>query len=145
MPQLPVVYKWTGTPPDPLAHPDLYDGLIWRRLAAYFFDAAIIGLLLLAGWFSLMILGVLSFGLLLPLVPVLVALIPIAYHAIQVGGRQHATFGMRLRSRGPHMDRRRPGYRPGLPDGRAVLRHPGLHLSADPAGSTVQRPAPYRA
>ncbi len=96
MPQLPVVYKWTGTPPDPLAHPDLYDGLIWRRLAAYFFDAAIIGLLLLAGWFSLMILGVLSFGLLLPLVPVLVALIPIAYHAIQVGGRQHATFGMRL-------------------------------------------------
>jgi len=40
--------------------------------------------------------GVLSFGLLLPLVPLLVGLIPVAYHALQVGGHHHATFGMRV-------------------------------------------------
>src|SRR5258706_10162574 len=72
MPQLPVPYRWKGAPPDPLAHPALYDGLIWRRLFAYIVDCVIIGLLLTAGWVSLTILGVLSFGLLLPVVPVLV-------------------------------------------------------------------------
>lgn len=96
MPQLPVIYTWTGTPPDPLSHPDLYDGLLWRRVAAYLFDCCVIGLLLFAGWSSLVVVGLLSFGLLLPLVPLLVALIPIAYHALQVGSRHHATFGMRL-------------------------------------------------
>jgi uncharacterized RDD family membrane protein YckC len=96
MPQLPVTWTWTGPPPDPLAHPDLYDGLLWRRSLAYLFDCCVIGLLLLAGWSSLILVGILSFGLLLPLVPLLVALIPIAYHALQVGGRHHATFGMRL-------------------------------------------------
>jgi uncharacterized RDD family membrane protein YckC len=96
MAQLPVVYRWTGTPPDPLAHPELYDGLIWRRLLAYAFDCIVMGLLVFAAWFSLVILGVLSFGLLLPLVPVLIALVPVAYHALQVGSRHHATLGMRL-------------------------------------------------
>ena len=96
MPQLPVPYRWKGVPPDPLAHPALYDGLVWRRLLAYLFDCAIIALLLMAGWVSLTILGVLSFGLLLPLMPVLIALIPVVYHAVQVGGRHHATLGMRL-------------------------------------------------
>ena len=96
MPQFPVLRTWTGTPPDPLAHPDLYDGLLWRRVFAYLFDAIVIGLLLLAGWGGLLLLGILSFGLLLPLVPLLVALIPIAYHALQIGGRHHATLGMRL-------------------------------------------------
>ena len=96
MPQLPIALTWTGVPPDPLAHPELYDGLLWRRSFAYLFDVIIIGLLLLAGWSSLILLGVLSFGLLLPLVPLLVALIPVAYHALQVGGRHHATLGMRL-------------------------------------------------
>ena len=96
MPQLPVPYRWRGAPPNPLAHPALYDGLIWRRLLAYIVDCAIIGLLLTAGWVSLTVLGVLSFGLLLPLVPILIALIPLAYHALQVGSRHHATLGMRL-------------------------------------------------
>ena len=96
MPPLPALRTWTGTPPDPLAHPELYDGLLWRRSLAYLFDCCVIGLLLVAGWSSLVVLGLLSFGLLLPLVPLLVGLIPIAYHALLVGGRHHATLGMRL-------------------------------------------------
>jgi uncharacterized RDD family membrane protein YckC len=96
MAQLPVSLTWTGTPPDPLAHPELYDGLLWRRVFAYLFDCVVMGLLILAGWGGLFVLGILSFGLLLPFVPLLVALIPVAYHALQVGGGHHATFGMRL-------------------------------------------------
>jgi uncharacterized RDD family membrane protein YckC len=96
MPQLPVPLTWTGVPPDPLDRPELYDGLIWRRLLAYLFDCIVMGLLILAGWSGLVLLGIMSFGLLLPLVPVLVALIPAAYHAVQIGGRRHATLGMRL-------------------------------------------------
>ena len=91
MPQLPIVLTWTHVPPDPLAHPELYDGLLWRRVAAYLFDCCVIGLLLFAGWSSLVVVGLLSFGLLLPLVPLLVALIPIAYHALQVGSRSSAS------------------------------------------------------
>jgi uncharacterized RDD family membrane protein YckC len=94
--QFPVTLSWTGTPPDPLAHPELYDGLLWRRVFAYLFDCVVMGLLILAGWGGLFVLGVLSFGLLLPLVPLLVGLIPVAYHALQVGGHHHATFGMRV-------------------------------------------------
>jgi len=96
MPQVPDLYGWRGTPPDPLAHPELYDGLIWRRLVAYVFDCIAIGVVVLAGWVGLTFLGILSFGLLLPLVPVALGLLPLLYHALQVGGRQHATLGMRL-------------------------------------------------
>ena len=96
MPQLPVLPTWTSAPPDPLAHPDLYDGLLWRRVFAYLFDCAVMGMLILTGWCSLLILSILSFGLLLPLVPFLVVLIPVAYHALLVGGRHHATLGMRM-------------------------------------------------
>ena len=96
MPQVPDLYGWRGTPPDPLAHPELYDGLIWRRLAAYAFDCVVIGVLVVAGWFALTFLGILSLGLLLPLAPVALALAPLIYHAVQVGGRQHATLGMRV-------------------------------------------------
>jgi uncharacterized RDD family membrane protein YckC len=96
MPQLPLALTWTGVPPDPLAQSALYDGLLWRRVLAYLFDCLAIGLLLVAGWTALILLGLLSFGLLLPFVPILAALIPIAYHALQVGSRYHATLGMRL-------------------------------------------------
>ena len=96
MVQLPALSTWTGTPPDPLAHPDLFDGLLWRRVFAYLFDCVVMGLLFLAGWGSFLLLSILSFGLLLPLMPFLAVLIPVGYHALLVGGRHHATLGMRL-------------------------------------------------
>src|SRR3546814_5960598 len=32
---------WSGEPPDPFAHPQLYDGVLWRRVGAYVVDLAI--------------------------------------------------------------------------------------------------------
>ena len=83
---------WTGSASDPLAHPALYDGLLWRRPLAYVIDLAIIGLLCGAWlWMVLM-----SFGLLWALTSLAFLLIPILYHAWLVGGPSSATIGMRL-------------------------------------------------
>lgn len=49
-----------------------------------------------AAWIVLGIAGILSFGLLAPLIPPALALIPIAYHGLLAGGPRSATLGMRL-------------------------------------------------
>jgi uncharacterized RDD family membrane protein YckC len=54
------------------------------------------GMLILAGWGGFLLLSILSFGLLMPLLPFVAIFIAVAYHALSVGGRQHATLGMRL-------------------------------------------------
>ncbi len=86
---------WRDAPPDPLDDPDLYDGLIWRRMVAYLVDALAI-LAIMGGLFLVLtIVTVLSFGLLFPLKIVVLALVPLAYHSYFVG-HDGATPGMRL-------------------------------------------------
>lgn len=87
---------WSGQPPDPFAQPELYDGVLWRRVGACVVDLAILAVLSVAAWVALTTAGVLSFGLLMPLVPIALVLLPIAYHALLVGGPGAATLGMRL-------------------------------------------------
>mgnify|MGYP001187545536 FL=1 len=87
---------WSGGLPDPVAFPELYDGVIWRRVAAYAIDLAILALIGAAVWVALNVVGLLSFGLLMPLVGPAMALVPIAYHGLLVGGASSATIGMRL-------------------------------------------------
>lgn len=70
--------------------------MLWRRACAYLVDLAILVALSVAAWVALTIAGILSFGLLLPLVPVALVLLPIAYHTLLVGGSGSATLGMRL-------------------------------------------------
>ena len=56
-------------------------------------------MLLLCGaiiWFGFGLIAVLSLGLLAPLLPAALALLPIAYHGLLVGGPRSATIGMRL-------------------------------------------------
>jgi uncharacterized RDD family membrane protein YckC len=84
-----------GPPPDPLDHPEFYEGIVTRRIAAHLLDALLILLLIGGLGLVLVVLGVLTFGLLwLPLVFLGVA-IPLAYDTLQVGGRRAATLGMR--------------------------------------------------
>jgi len=93
--QLPVPV-WQGAAPDPLANPALYDGIRTRRIFGFLVDLAMILLATCAAWFVLSLAGLLSLGLLLPLVPLGVGIIPVAYHSLLVGGAQSATIGMRL-------------------------------------------------
>ncbi|MFZ5790656.1 MAG: RDD family protein [Pseudomonadota bacterium] len=87
---------WQGAALDPLADPALYDGIRWRRVFGYVVDLALIGFVSLVVWFLLAVAGVASFGLLLPLLPIGVALVPLAYHTLQVASPRSATVGMRL-------------------------------------------------
>ena len=64
---------WTDVPPDPLAEPALYDGVLWRRAAAYLVDVALIAVLSLCAWLVFGLAGILTLGALTPLGVVILA------------------------------------------------------------------------
>jgi uncharacterized RDD family membrane protein YckC len=74
----------------------LYDGVVWRRIFAYAVDVAILLALSFAVWSGLVVAGLLSFGLLWAVIPAALAVLPIAYHGLLVGGARSATVGMSL-------------------------------------------------
>jgi uncharacterized RDD family membrane protein YckC len=73
-----------------------YAGLRRRRIAAWAIDAAICFLLACAAAIPATFLGILSFGLLWGPAWLLVALVPLAYHAVLVAGSRRSTWGQRL-------------------------------------------------
>ncbi len=81
--------------PDPYARPELFDGLLWRRVLAYLIDAFCIGVLLILCWVIVLLLTVLSLGLLWPVLQVCLLLVPLAYHTLLLSGPRAATIGMR--------------------------------------------------
>jgi len=80
---------WQDEPPGPLDDPALYDGLIWRRVAGYLIDAAL--LLMMVG--ALWVVNVLMLFFLTPVVLTAAAVLPLTYHTFFVG-RNGATPGM---------------------------------------------------
>ena len=86
---------WDQAPPDPLADPDLYDGVVPRRATAYILDLALICGLWIALSIAFGVAGILTFGALTPLGLVVLAILPIAYHTFFLG-RDGATPGMRV-------------------------------------------------
>ena len=80
---------WDETPPDPLAEPGYYDGLLWRRVLGYALAAVVIW----GATVGLVILGILSLGLLWPILAVISVVLPLAYHTYFLG-RNGATPGM---------------------------------------------------
>ena len=93
---VPVGRAWEGEAPDPLADPSFYDGIRSRRVFGYCVDLLIILLIGIAVWVALGLAGIVSFGLLMPLVPLGVAVVPVAYHTLLVASSRSATIGMRL-------------------------------------------------
>ncbi len=84
-------FSW-AEPPDHLSRPELFDGVILRRVFAYLIDVAI--LLGVTGF--LWVLVVLTLGMLAALAAILTPLIPLAYHTLLIGGPDSATIGMRM-------------------------------------------------
>jgi uncharacterized RDD family membrane protein YckC len=82
--------------PDPDAFPELYEGILPRRVLAYFVDLVCIAAIAAGVGIAFAVLWLLSFGLLGPLLWFLFGLIPLAYHTLQLAGRYSATLGMRL-------------------------------------------------
>jgi len=82
--------------PDPIEYPEYYDGISMKRIFAYVIDFLICAGLGLAGFFVAVVIGFLSFGLLLAPLMAAIALIPVTYHTLLIGSRHSATFGMRF-------------------------------------------------
>ena len=82
---------WEGEPPRPLEEPDLFDGILWRRVVGYGIDV----LLLMVIFSVLGLIVFLSFGLLAPINLVIAPFVPIAYHTFFIG-REGATPGMKF-------------------------------------------------
>jgi uncharacterized RDD family membrane protein YckC len=82
--------------PEPLTHPDLFEGVLPRRVFAYLIDACCIGAIMVVLWVFFLLLTILSLGLLGPPLWFLFGLVPLAYHTLLLGGRHGATWGMRL-------------------------------------------------
>ena len=82
--------------PDPVGLPEAYEGVLWRRILAYFIDLFVIGMIAVFCWIVFAVLWVLSFGLLGPVLWFIFGLIPLAYHTLLLSSPRSATLGMRL-------------------------------------------------
>lgn len=83
---------------DPWSHPELYEGITVKRIFAYAIDIIVVMFLGAVVWMATGLLGLMSLGLLLPLQPLAVALVPLAYHTLLIAGPRCATLGMRVMS-----------------------------------------------
>ncbi len=121
--------------PDPAARPELFDGVLLRRVAAYLIDALCIGLLVVATWCVFAILTVLSLGAFSPALWFLLGLVPLAYHTLLVGGvfgGRPATLGMRA------LDVELRAYGGAPPHILQALAHAGLfYLTVGPTGGLI--------
>lgn len=88
-PEMP--FTWTQEP-DSMTHPELFDGVMFRRVVAYLIDFAF----LTGATVFLWVLAVMTLGLLIPVAAVITPLLPLAYHSLLIGGRNSATIGMRM-------------------------------------------------
>jgi uncharacterized RDD family membrane protein YckC len=87
---------WHGEAPDPLNHPEYYEGVILRRIFAHYLDLCLICFLAGGIWLLLIFAGIVSFGLLYVPLAFASLVIAVVYDALQVGGRHSATIGMRI-------------------------------------------------
>jgi uncharacterized RDD family membrane protein YckC len=83
---------------DPLANPELFEGVLARRVVAFIIDLVIIVIPLIAGWMFIFVFGLITFGFgwalfwLLSPGSVIWALV---YYGVSLGGPASATIGMR--------------------------------------------------
>lgn len=91
-----------GPPPadtfvyDPVRQPELFDGVLSKRIVAFILDAVIIVLLMVPAALLVFILGFVTFGIGWLLYGVLFAVVALGYVALTLGGPASATVGMRL-------------------------------------------------
>lgn len=82
--------------PDPLRNPEYFDGVLWKRVIAYWIDVVMILLIVGVLYVPAMFLGALSFGLLWGPATLFLVFVPLLYHTALIGGPRSATIGMRF-------------------------------------------------
>lgn len=82
--------------PDPATAPELFDGVLTRRVMAYFIDLAVMGALVVAATVAGGILGFLTFGLAWAALVFVVPAVIVVYYAATLGSPRRATIGMQM-------------------------------------------------
>ncbi|RMF00466.1 MAG: RDD family protein, partial [Alphaproteobacteria bacterium] len=81
---------------DPVTQPEYFDGVLGRRIIAFFIDLAIIAAMWTATCVVLFILGIFTFGLAWLLFGVAFPVVALGYYAWTLSQEPSATIGMRL-------------------------------------------------
>lgn len=97
MPPYRAIISIPGAAPwmDAWGHPEYYQGVTLKRIIAYALDVVVVGLLAVLLVIISSFLVALTFGLLLPLKVLALALLPLAYHIALLASPRSATLGMR--------------------------------------------------
>ena len=81
---------------DPATQPELFDGILSKRIVAFIIDAILIVLLMVPAALMILILGIVTLGIAWLLFPALFAIVALGYCGLTLGGRASATPGMRF-------------------------------------------------
>jgi len=82
--------------PDPSSDPELFEGVLTRRVIAYFIDVAIIGVIVLGVILVFSIFGLVTLGLAWVALPFAVPISIVIYYALTLGSPKRATAGMQF-------------------------------------------------
>jgi uncharacterized RDD family membrane protein YckC len=80
--------------PDPESAPELFEGVLTRRVIAYLIDVAIMGMLTAVVAMIGLVLGFLTFGLAWLALVFVIPLVIVGYYATTLGSHRRATIGM---------------------------------------------------
>lgn len=80
---------------DAAAHPELFDGVLSKRIVAFIIDAILIVALMVPGALMILLLGIVTLGLAWLLFPALFAIVALGYVGLTLGSSASATIGMR--------------------------------------------------
>lgn len=81
---------------DPATQPELFDGVLSKRLVAFLIDAVLIVALMIPAALIVLVLGIFTLGLAWFLYPALFAIVALGYVGFTLGGSNSATIGMRM-------------------------------------------------
>ena len=81
---------------DPVTRPQLFGGVIGKRIIAFIVDALVIALLTVVVYVAIAVLGVLTLGLAWLLFGLAFPAIGLGYNALTIGGPNSATIGQRM-------------------------------------------------
>ncbi|HWA18545.1 MAG TPA: RDD family protein [Devosia sp.] len=82
--------------PDPATNPELFDGVLLRRVLAYLIDLAFLAVIASIIAVIGMVLGFFTFGLAWLALPIVIPLAILGYYAATLGSPMRATVGMAL-------------------------------------------------
>lgn len=81
---------------DPAMRPELFEGVLSKRLIAFLIDALLIVALMIPAALVVLVLGIFTLGLAWFLFPALFAIVALGYVGFTLGGPASATVGMRM-------------------------------------------------